>query len=254
MAVRARTALRAIFGLQLGIALVLLGRDFAIVLPSLRLPSFAPAPDVPITPGDQTRRFDPAKSPPRQTGRPGEAMPANADMPSRLFFEAREGGGTVIYGQIKEGDFTRFSDWLEDQSPAPETLWLNSPGGSVSDALDIGRLIRERGITTAMDADGQCLSACPYILMGGAERHITKGAWVGVHQHYYGKSVALPAFLAVEDIQRSQAEVVTYLDTMGIDPLIMRHSLATPPNEIYILLDEELTGYNVATELSDKEE
>ena len=68
-------------------------------------------------------------------------------------------------------------------------------------------------------------------------------ASVGVHQHYFGESSLLPAFVAVEDIQRGQGEVMGYLAEMGIDPLVMRHALATPPNEIYLLLPEELDRY-----------
>ncbi|MEL6809414.1 MAG: hypothetical protein AAFO97_16700, partial [Pseudomonadota bacterium] len=52
-----------------------------------------------------------------------------------------------------------------------------------------------------------------------------------------------PAAFAVEDIQRGQGEVMTYLDEMGIDPLLMQHALSTPPDEIYVLLPEELERY-----------
>jgi hypothetical protein len=88
-----------------------------------------------------------------------------------------------------------------------------------------------------------CLSACPYMLAGGATREIAPEALVGVHQHYFGENTLLPAYLAVEDIQRGQADVMTFLDDMGIDPLIMQHALSTPPDEIYILLPAELIRY-----------
>ena len=68
---------------------------------------------------------------------------------------------------------------------------------------------------------------------------------VGVHQHYFDQNVALPAIFAVEDIQRGQAEVMVYLIEMGIDPALMRHALATPPDEIYLLLPEELERYGI---------
>jgi len=51
------------------------------------------------------------------------------------------------------------------------------------------------------------------------------------------------AAFAVEDIQRSQGEVMTYLDEMGIGPLVMQHALSTPPGEIYVLLLFELLEY-----------
>ena len=36
---------------------------------------------------------------------------------------------------------------------------------------------------------------------------------------------------------------MTYLDEMGIDPLVMQHAMSTPPDEIYILLPDELERY-----------
>jgi hypothetical protein len=34
---------------------------------------------------------------------------------------------------------------------------------------------------------------------------------------------------------------------MGVDPLIMRHALITPPDEIYVLLPEQLIEYEMTT-------
>lgn len=70
---------------------------------------------------------------------------------------------------------------------------------------------------------------------------------VGVHQHYFGENTVLPAFLAVEDIQRGQGEVMGYLDEMGIDLRLMQPALATPPDAIYILVREELERYGLVT-------
>jgi hypothetical protein len=53
--------------------------------------------------------------------------------------------------------------------------------------------------------------------------------------------------MAVEDIQRGQGEVMEYLSDMDIDPLIMRHALLTPPDEIYLLTPDEMQTYNLTT-------
>ncbi|QDC10464.1 hypothetical protein FHY55_14975 [Oceanicola sp. D3] len=248
MAFTAKTGLKAIFGLQMGIASVLLAQDFAAVAPEIRWPTSAPAVTNPVAPGDQTRRFNPDEV--RRPAMPGVPMEGAANMPKRLYFEDRPEGGFRIVGAIKEGDAARFVEWLERQPEQPDRLWLHSPGGSVRDALQIGRLIREKGIDTAMDDGAFCLSACPYILMSGTERQVHADAKVGVHQSYYGQSTVLPAFLAVEDIQHSQAEVIRYLGEMGIGLGLMEHALSTPPDEIYILLPEELTKFSVATEIT----
>ncbi|MDV7144140.1 hypothetical protein R3X27_15740 [Tropicimonas sp. TH_r6] len=74
---------------------------------------------------------------------------------------------------------------------------------------------------------------------------------MGLHQHYYETPGYLPVFFAVEDIQTSQRRTMEYLIEMGIDPGAMVHSLATPPDEIYQLVEEELIESSLATKMVD---
>ena len=242
--------LRWVFGIQLVFALILLGADLTRTLPRLISPSNAPDLTQPLGPGDQTRRYVPRDITPRQA-RPGtRPVPSTEDMPSRLeFVDTVWNGEPVITltGTIAPGDAARFADFIATVDPAPTTAFLNSPGGSVLDALDMGHTLRELDLTTAMTASDICLSACPYLLAAGTTRITDADALVGVHQHYFGENTALPAFLAVENIQRGQGEVMTYLDAMGVDPLLMQHALTTPPNEIYLLTPDEQERYRLTT-------
>ncbi|WP_415920001.1 hypothetical protein [Tateyamaria sp. SN6-1] len=207
----------------------------------LRLPSFGPdAPRLtePVRPGDQRRTFRPDRDRPR-------VAPARdpGQLPERLVLTQSTGTTYRLEGGIEAGDADRIIDQLTSAQPAPETLILQSPGGSVQDALTLGRHLRSAGIATQMLSGEYCYSACPYVLAAGATRDIHPDASVGVHQHYFGENTLLPAAFAVEDIQRGQGEVMTYLDEMGIDPLVMTHALSTPPDQIYVLLPEELARY-----------
>ena len=212
----------------------------------LRLPGFGPrAPQLtePVRPGDQTRRFNPDRAPPG--GRPMPSTP----LPDRLTLTVVEGGKrALLEGGIVPGDADRIEKKLAELAPKPEGVILNSPGGSVQDALMLGRYLRSADLTTALRSGDICYSACPYLLAAGTSRTIPEDASVGVHQHYFGESTLLPAFVAVNDIQRGQGEVMTYLDRMGIDPLVMQHALVTPPSEIYVLLPEELARYGFIDE------
>ncbi len=87
---------------------------------------------------------------------------------------------------------------------------VNSPGGNVEAAMEMGEIIRKRGLSVAVGgtrlescpsnqplcADGwragakaiaysagsRCLSACPFVLSGGVRRVVSPFAIVGVHQ------------------------------------------------------------------------
>lgn len=242
-----RRWITAILVVQVGFALLLMGSDLIRALPGLLAPSRAPGLVDPVAPGDQRRRFDPGdityRAPPPGT-RP---VPATQDMPSRLDFTAGRQGeraALTLTGTIAPGDGARFADWI-DAHEEPAIVFLNSPGGSVLDAIEIGRQLRDMGAATALADTDICLSACPYVLAGGVTRDVAAGAMVGVHQHYFGENIAMPAFLAVEDIQRGQGEVMGYLIEMGIDPAIMQPALLTPPDEIYVLLPAEMERFGL---------
>lgn len=201
------------------------------------LPSMGPkSPSLsePVRPGDQTRRFSPSRAV------PGSREP----LPERLTLTVVSAGDAVLLeGEIAGGDASRILKQIEELREPPTRAILNSPGGSVQDALELGRALRLKGMVTEMREGDICYSACPYLLAAGVTRSVPDEAFVGVHQHYFGESTILPAFAAVEDIQRGQGQVMRYLAQMGIDPLVMQHALVTPPDEIYVLLPEELVEY-----------
>ncbi|MEZ5784805.1 MAG: hypothetical protein R3D70_25190 [Rhizobiaceae bacterium] len=167
-------------------------------------------------------------------------------MPRRLLAEPVDIDGTEalrIRGAVAPGDSDRIVEALESARPA--LILFDSPGGSVEDALAIGRAVRDVGAATLLDKGAVCFSACPYMFVGGTEREVSETARVGVHQHSFGQSTVLPAFLAVEDIQKGQAGVLRHLEDMGIDLRIMGPAMATPAEEIYILTPDELREWNV---------
>ncbi|MEM9249821.1 MAG: hypothetical protein AAGB05_14140 [Pseudomonadota bacterium] len=242
----ARTALRLVLILQIGLALALAAADLARAVPPGSLPSALPfnlpgfgppAFDSPISPGDQRRRFSPDDL---------VALPALGDMPSRLLFE-RDGAEVALTGQIAPGDADRFADWLAGQGGDIDRATLHSTGGSVSDALAIGRALREAGLATEIGAERLCLSACPYVFAGGVTRTVADTGALGVHQHFHGENAYLPAFLAIEDIQTGQSEVMAYLVEMDVDPRVMIPAMATPPAQIYMLVPDELAEYGLVT-------
>jgi hypothetical protein len=243
--VTVKRAITGILAFQIAMAVVLAGSDLVGALPSLLAGRDAPALDAPVAPGDQVRRYRPGDLPARDRGDPDRQapIPDPGDMPSRLRFSV-DGDVALVTGRIAPGDAARFAEWV-DGGASFDSIRLHSPGGSVGDALALGRAIRDAELATLMEPGDICLSACPYVLVGGITRSVPEAAMVGVHQHYFGENTALPAFLAIEDIQFGQSEVMAHLDAMGIDVRLMQHALATPPEAIYVLLPEELLRYGI---------
>lgn len=108
-------------------------------------------------------------------------------------------------GQIDLGTAANFERFLAGLGDRRLPILVSSPGGSLEDAIAIGRLIRAKRLavvvahteiascppkgsgceTTAGEAiasRGICLSACPYLFAGGVERYANPNAFMGVHQ------------------------------------------------------------------------
>ncbi|WP_022706751.1 hypothetical protein [Paracoccus zeaxanthinifaciens] len=196
-------------------------------------------------PGLFTPQEGPSVRPYRPDLRPAEpGAPAMRPMPKQLEFSETD-DAIVIEGQIAVGDADRFAEWLDETRPAASEVSLDSSGGSVADALAIGRTIRGAGYDTRIAQGSVCMSACPYMLAGGTERRADEGSTVGVHQHYFGKNAILPAFMAVSDVQRAQASVMDYLTEMGVDLRMMIPALRTAPEDISVLSPQQMQEWSL---------
>jgi hypothetical protein len=168
--------------------------------------------------------------------------------------------GTLnLVGAIDPGAAQRFADEIATRGEYVKVVSLNSPGGSVNDALAIGQLIRDKGLATEVAAGAICASSCPLVFAGGSERRATSKSAIGVHQVYATQQPGglLPTALqaagnAMSDAQKTTATVTRHLVAMGVDAALWIHALETPPERLYYLSPGELTGYRLVTVMDGK--
>jgi hypothetical protein len=104
-----------------------------------------------------------------------------APVSAAIHHSTLEGGaeGVYITGEIELGDDAVFRAIAKRLPDA--VVFLESPGGTVIPALEIGRLVRERGYRTAVLEGGTCASSCALIWLAGTPRHLAPGGRVGFH-------------------------------------------------------------------------
>ncbi len=160
------------------------------------------------------------------------------------------GLGLLVSGGITAGDSERFRSKLNNFKKGElKFIALHSPGGYIEEALDIGKQIRKNKLQTVITQSATCLSACPYIFAGGTQRLKASNSFIGVHQTYYYEDTLIPFYFAVEDVQKSHAELFRYFKEMNINHNIMEFILDTSPEDIYLLEDDQLIKFNLVTEL-----
>jgi hypothetical protein len=152
---------------------------------------------------------------------------------------------------------------LQGARAANVTVVLESDGGSVLGALELGRAIRRLGFATMVGhvaerriksgprygevvTQADCQSMCGFVLLGGVQRQVPLDARVLVHQIWLGdrRDDAVAANYTAEDlvvVQRDIGTIIQYTLEMGGDMELVALSLKVPPWEpMRALTREEL--------------
>ena len=202
------------------------------VSPGLDLP--VPSILAPLLPGGD-KRLTPLPQPDGAMARP-------------MTFELVGGGRLMATGTITRGTSEAFAAEVGKRGDYIKTVVLNSPGGSVTDALAMGRLIREKKFATEVEAGKYCASSCPLLFAGGVERRAGEKAVIGVHQVAAIGSANNAAPRDEMDVaQRISARCQRYLGDMGINLQAWVHAMETPHDKLFIFKPDELKSLNIVT-------
>lgn len=150
------------------------------------------------------------------------------------------------------------------------TVVLNSGGGSVLDAIALGRVWRAAGLhttvghvvtsegpngkTRTIKPNAYCESMCVFLLLAGESRFIPNEAHVRVHQIWMGDraSDAKAAAYAAQDlmiVQRDVGRLAKYTFDMGGTGDLLSLALSVPPWEpLHELTRAELRLSNLVTD------
>lgn len=201
--------------------------------PGIEQPAAAPLPDTRTAP--DWRKMLPLRH-------------ADSSLNAKMTFDLVAGGRLNAYGSIMPGTAKAFADEVEKRGGYIKTVVLRSPGGSVQDALAMGRLIRKHNLATEVEAGHYCASSCPLVFAGGIERRAGAKAAIGVHQVFAPPQPGLEQADQMADGQRISAAVQSYLRDMGVDLGVWINAMQTPKERLYYFTPAELVQLKLATQ------
>ncbi len=211
-----------------------------ITVANAELPGFDPMhEDQPVLP--------PALTDGRPAAPPVEPASPSEVLRQKMTFDLKPGGVLLAEGTIDPGAAGRFAEEIEARGEYVKTVQLNSPGGSVDDAIAMSKLIRDRKLETKVVSRALCASSCPIAFAGGAERIAEKDAVIGVHQVFNGSRERPSAEQAMSSAQSTTARVARHLEEMGIASGLWLYALETPPDRLYYLTGKEMTDFRLVT-------
>jgi hypothetical protein len=182
------------------------------------------------------------------------------------------GGWIAAVGAITSDTPARFDGFIDGRDTRGVTVVLDSGGGSVLDAIIIGRRWRALGLRTTVGTvvrreaddsgagggrtilpDASCESMCVFLLLSGSMRTVPHGAHVRVHQIWMGDRAddAKAASYSAQDlmiVQRDIGRLAKYTFDMGGSGDLLTLALSVPPWEpLHELSRAELRLTNVVT-------
>src|ERR1700704_4749465 len=160
-----------------------------------------------------------------------------------------------------------FDEFARERQLRGATVVLDSSGGSVNDAIALGRRWRNLGLLTTVGtsidprngdraqvaSQAYCESMCVFLLLSGKTRYVPDGAHVRVHQIWMGDRAddARAASYTAQDmmiVERDIGRLAKYTFDMGGTGDLLSLSLNVPPwQDLHELSRGELRLTNLVT-------
>jgi hypothetical protein len=172
-------------------------------------------------------------------------------------------------GIVTSETLSDFDDFARGRQLGGATIVLDSSGGSVNDAIALGRRWHKLGVLTTVGAgintdsqngdspgvvaEGYCESMCVFLLLSGKTRYVPDGAHVRVHQIWMGDRAddAKAASYTARDlmiVERDIGRLAKYTFEMGGSGDLLLLALSVPPwEDLHELSPAELRLTNLIT-------
>ncbi|HEX7791723.1 MAG TPA: hypothetical protein VF467_14500 [Afipia sp.] len=179
------------------------------------------------------------------------------------------GGWIAAVGVITSDTPAKFEEFSSGRALKGSMVVLDSSGGSVLDAIALGRRWRELGLRTTVGVvverspaeslsrnivpEAYCESMCVFLLLAGNTRTVPEGAHVRVHQIWMGDRAddAKAASYSAQDlmiVERDIGRLAKYTFDMGGSGDLLSLALSVPPWEpLHELSPDELRLTNIVT-------
>jgi len=156
-----------------------------------------------------------------------------------------------ISGEILATDVAKFAETEKLLRPKVEVLAveLDSPGGNVIAAMEIGEIIRNDWVWTTVNdtPPARCLSACILIFAAGATRVAGPDSRLGIHRPFFEAKVfaGLDRNSAKAKYDGLLKSVSAYLAKMTLSDQLFNEMMKVPSSGIRLLQYEEVLALNL---------
>ncbi len=141
-----------------------------------------------------------------------------------------------ISNTITKKDADDIAQRVGDFDDADIWVYLNSSGGDVDAAMQIGRIIRKYGATVQV-GKMECYSSCALIYIAGTTR-LSSGK-IGLHRPYFASAPQNPREIE-RQVPIMLQKLKSYVQEMGVTDNSYQEMVNTQPTKMKLYLDAEI--------------
>ena len=175
-------------------------------------------------------------------------------LPAGYAYDPLTGKNLVLTGEIKTGDAKKLLAMLLDPKPLVLlSVIVDSPGGSVDEAIKIAKLVKSLYVTVSVKPNGNCASACFFIFLAGSGRGASPAELMGTDALLPNRGpLPLPGFVGlhrpfltrIDSFNNKQSDamrfVASYLEGELLPRRLIDLMMSKPSNDIYWLREDDL--------------
>lgn len=149
-------------------------------------------------------------------------------------------GSEFIYleGEFGENTYKNFLTFIKQTDTTAKEIKINSYGGLVSTAMQLGSYVYENKWSTGVDKEMHCFSACGFVYFAGRSKSLQGKALVGLHRPY------LPE---VEDTEKSirkiKSDYISYWNYIHASKSIYDEMMEIGRDNLFILDRDNINDY-----------
>lgn len=151
----------------------------------------------------------------------------------------------ILEGRITPNDVAIFKRSVERANGyGLLMLFLNSEGGDIASAIEIGRLVRQWPKSIVMvEKDAKCFSACVFVLVGGLHRDVHGS--VGIHRPFSSTTNSNTYESSQKTFRTLEQSAKAFLKDMNVPTSLYDEMMSVPPQKLRLLTEQELVRFGI---------
>lgn len=143
-----------------------------------------------------------------------------------------------LEGAFSENTFREFKQFLSTVDDDITEIKINSNGGTVNSAMQLGAYIHDQGWSTGIDDEMRCYSACSFVFFAGKEKSLSGKALLGLHRPYLPGVKDTPQM-----IRKIKKEYISYWNYIGAPKSLYDEMMDVERDDLFLLNKYNINDY-----------